>query len=93
MRILIFNGEGGISAKAWFHKLETYFWLNPMYEEDIIKLAILHMEGVVWDWWQYEKRMQNHTPIQTFEKLCQRILERFDPRDVDECFGKFAELR
>ena len=32
-------------ASAWLQKLSVYFQLNPMVEEDPLKMAIFHLEG------------------------------------------------
>ena len=40
-----FGGSSQISASAWLQKLSVYFQLNPMVEEDALKMTILHLEG------------------------------------------------
>ena len=39
------DGSSQMSASAWLQKLSVYFQLNPMVEEDALKIAILHIEG------------------------------------------------
>ena len=34
-----------ISSNAWLQKSSVYFQLNPMVEEDALKMAISHLEG------------------------------------------------
>ena len=46
-----FYGSSQMSASAWLQKLRVYFQLNPMVEEDALKMAILHLEGEASDWW------------------------------------------
>ena len=46
-----FDGSSQISASAWLKKLSVYFQLNPMVEEDALKMAILHLKGEASDWW------------------------------------------
>lgn len=41
-----FDGSGSISVQTWVMKADTYFQLHPMLEEEAIKFAALHMEGV-----------------------------------------------
>ena len=41
-----FDGSGVITAQSWALKVDTYFQLNPMPEEEAIKFAALHLEGV-----------------------------------------------
>ena len=38
-----FDGSSQMSASAWLQKLSVYFQLNPMVEEDALKMAILHI--------------------------------------------------
>ena len=40
-----FYGSSQMSASAWLQQLSVYFQLNPMVEEDALKMAILHLEG------------------------------------------------
>ena len=40
-----FYGSSQMFASAWLKKLSVYFQLNPMVEEDALKMAILHLEG------------------------------------------------
>ena len=40
-----FYGSSQMSASAWLQKLSVYFQLNPMVEEDALKMVILHIEG------------------------------------------------
>lgn len=41
-----FDGFGYTSTGAWVHKADTYFQLNLMLEEEAIKFATLHLEGI-----------------------------------------------
>ena len=40
-----FDGSSKMSYSAWLQKLSVYFQLNPMVEEDSLKISILHLEG------------------------------------------------
>ena len=46
LNLLSFDGSGVITAQSWVLKANTYFQLNPMPEEEAIKFATLHLEGV-----------------------------------------------
>ena len=46
-----FDVSSQMSASAWLQKLSVYFQLNPMVEEDALKMAILHIKGEASDWW------------------------------------------
>ena len=43
--ITSFYGSSQMYASSWLQKLSVYFQLNPMVEEDAMKMAILHLEG------------------------------------------------
>ena len=45
-----FDGSGVITAQSWVLKVDTYFQFKPMPEEEAIKFATLHLEGVVHEW-------------------------------------------
>ena len=40
-----FNGTGEMSAHQWLEKLNTFFILNPMTEEEALQFAIILLEG------------------------------------------------
>jgi hypothetical protein len=48
-----FYGSSKCLARSWVHKLDTYFQLNQMKEEDAIKLATLHLDGEAHEWWYH----------------------------------------
>ena len=45
-----FDGSCQSSANTWVQKLDVYFQLNPMVEEDALKMAILHLDGHANEW-------------------------------------------
>lgn len=45
----------------------SYFMLNPMMEEDAIRFATLHLDGIVYEWWQYGMATQGHGAITSFD--------------------------
>ena len=51
VKIPSFDGSSQMSSSAWLQKLSVYFQLNPMVDEDALKMAILHLEGEASDWW------------------------------------------
>jgi len=48
-----FDGSTRCFARAWVHRLDTYFQLNPMREVDEIKFATLHLDGDAHEWWYH----------------------------------------
>ena len=58
-----FDGSSQISASAWLQKLSVYFQLNPMVEEDALKMTILYLEGEASHWWFHCLRTLGHDQI------------------------------
>jgi len=72
-------------------KLDTYFSLNPMFEEEAIKFATLYLEGVAHEWWYHSMVRQGHGSITTLEEFSQRLIERFDRKDPETYFRELAQ--
>ena len=88
-----FDGSGSISAQAWVMKAYTYFQLNPMPEEEAIKFAALHLEGVAHEWWHHGTITLGHDQIKTYVEFTERLIERFDGKDPELNFKDLAQLR
>ena len=73
-----FTGSSQMSSSAWIQKLDVYFKLNPMVEEDAIKMAILHLEGEANDWWFHGPNTLGHDKISSYEYLMKELVEIFD---------------
>lgn len=93
MQISTFNGADGLSARAWLQKLQTYFTLDPMAEEDAIQFVALHFDGMAYDRWHHGLITQGHALVSTFDEFCQKGLTRFDKNDVEEYFKELATLK
>jgi len=46
-----FDGTAMCTTRAWVEKMDTYFQLNQMMEQEAIKMAALHLEGESHEWW------------------------------------------
>ena len=64
-------------ASAWLQKLSVYFELNPMVEEDVLKLAILHLEVESSDCWFHGLRTLGHYHILSYDGFSNALMERF----------------
>ena len=62
-----FDGSSQMSSTPWLHKISVHFQLNPMVEEDALKMAILHLEGGASDWWFHGLRTLGHDNILSYE--------------------------
>ena len=61
-----FDGFSQSSANTWVHKLDVYFQLNLMVEEDALKMAILHLEGDANEWWFHGLENLVHDQVKTY---------------------------
>ena len=87
------DGTNKISARAWLQKLQTFFTLNPMKENDVVQFASLHREDAAYDWWYHGMTTQGHDQVTTFDDFSQRVMDRFDLKDNDEYFKELSNLR
>ena len=78
-----FNGYAKCTASSWVQKLYTYFQLNPMDENEAIRMATLHLEGDGTDMWFHGLRTLGHDIVTTYEEFKRRLANRFDRRDPD----------
>ena len=80
-----------MSINAWLQKLSVYFQLNPMVEEDALKMAILHLEGEANDWWFHGIRSLGHDQISYYEEFSEALVEKFDRKYPKIPFKELAQ--
>lgn len=61
-----YNGLGDTSARAWVHKLDIYLSLRYMPEPEAIQFAVLHLEGIAYDWWHHGLVTQDHALVHSY---------------------------
>ena len=88
-----FDGSSQMSASAWLQKLSVYFQLNPMVEEDALKMAILYLEREVIDWWFHGIRTLVHDHILSYEVFSNALMDRFERKDLELPFKELAQLK
>ena len=66
-----------MSTNAWIQKLDVYFQVNPMVEEDALKMVILHIEGDANDWWFHGINTLGYDQISSYEDFSNALVERF----------------
>ncbi|XP_059073754.1 uncharacterized protein LOC131874408 [Cryptomeria japonica] len=93
LSIPYYDGTGKDSARTWVQKLDTYFQLNPMLEEDAIKYAALHLDGSAHEWWHHGMVTLAHNQIDTYAEFTERLIDRFDMKDPELHFMELAQLR
>ena len=60
MPLPTFDGSSQIFANTWVQKLDVYFRLKSIVEEDALKMAILHLEGDSNEWWFHGLKNLGH---------------------------------
>ena len=88
-----FDGSSQSSANTWVQKLDVYFQLNPMVEEDALKMAILHLDGDANEWWFHGLKTLGHDQVKTYGEFVDRVLERFEQKDLEFSFKKLAQMK
>ena len=64
-----FDGSSQSFANTWVQTLDVYFQLNPMVEEDALKMAILHLEGDANEWWFHGLKTLGHDQVTHMDNL------------------------
>lgn len=64
-----------------------------MPQEDAIKFATLHLEGVAHEWWYHGLVMLGNNNITTYAEFTDRLIERFDHKDPGMYFRELAQLK
>ena len=80
-------------ANAWIQKLDVYFQLNPMVEEDALKMAILHLEREANDQWFHGIKTLGHDQISSYEQYGIALVEKFDRKYLELPFKELAQLK
>ncbi|XP_059075327.1 uncharacterized protein LOC131875270 [Cryptomeria japonica] len=88
-----YNGTGDTSARAWVHKLDIYLSLRAMPEREAIQFAVLHLEGIAYDWWHHGLVTQDHTLVHSYTEFTERLIARFDRKDTELYYRELAHLR
>lgn len=65
-----FDESEKITAHTWLEKLNTFFTLSPMTEEDALQFAILHLEGAVHEWWHHRHISLVHQNENSYGEFC-----------------------
>ena len=62
-----FYGYSQMYSNACIQKLDVYFKLNPMVEDDAFKMTILNLEGEANDWWFHGINTLGHDHVSSYE--------------------------
>ena len=64
-----------------------------MVEEDVLKIAILHLEGEASDWWFHGLRTLWNYHILSYEGFSNALMEIFERKDLELPFKELAQLK
>ena len=77
----------------WIQKLYAHFQLNPMVEEDALKMAILHIEGEANRWWFHGINTLVHDHISSYEYFSKALVKRFNRKYPELSFKELEQLK
>ena len=88
-----FDCSSQMSTSARLQKLSVYFYLNPMVEEDALKMVILHLEGEASGWQFHGIRNLGHDHILYYEGFSNALMEIFERKDPELPFKELVQLK
>ena len=88
-----FEGSRGCSTRMWVQKLDTYFQLNPMTETYVIKFDTLYLDDEAHEWWYHGLVTLGHETNTSYSDFTQRLIGRFDKRDMEIQFRDLTQLK
>lgn len=67
--------------------------MRPIPEEDAIKFATLHLDGAAHESWYHGLVTLGHSSINTYNELTNKLIERFDTKDLEVKFQGLAQIK
>jgi hypothetical protein len=64
-----------------------------MTETEAISFVTLHLEGEAHEWWHHGRVTLGHSHIISYREFIERLMDRFDRRDLEIHFKDLAQLR
>ena len=64
-----------------------------MKEANAIRFSTLHLEGDAQEWWYHGLITLGHIDITSYQEFTQRLLDRFERKDLELHFRELAHLR
>ena len=64
-----------------------------MSEVDAIRFGVLHLDGAAHDWWYHGLVSLQHDQITSYQEFMERLIERFDRKDLEVYFLELAQLK
>jgi hypothetical protein len=88
-----FNGSNKSSSSTWVQKMDTYLQLNPITEVEEINIYTLHLDGEAHEWWHNGLVTLGHANVTSYVEFTQRVIEKFERKDIEIHFRELAQLR
>ena len=88
-----FDCSGKMISHAWIHKVDNFLSLKTMIEFKALKYATLHLDGAAHDQWTHDMITLQHNQITTYQEFMDRLIERFDKKNLEVYFWELAQLR
>jgi hypothetical protein len=76
-----------------YRSLDMYYKHNQMIETEAISFVTLHLEGEAHEWWYHGLVTLGHSRITSYREFTNRLMERFDRKDLEIHFRNLAQLR
>lgn len=73
--------------------MDNYLSLKPMSEEEVIRFATLHLDGVAHEWWYHGLITLGHRNITSYDEFTNLLIERFDRKEPEMYFRELAQLK
>jgi hypothetical protein len=64
-----------------------------MTEIEAISFVTLHLEGEAHEWWYHGLVTLGHSRITSYREFTDRLMDRFDRKDLEIHFKDLAQLR
>ena len=83
-----FDGSPKNLAQYWVRKLDTYFQLHQVLEEEALRVAVLHIQGKAYAWWLFESSSLKSVNISSYAKFTRRLVKIFDLINFETSWGQ-----
>ena len=64
-----------------------------MPEREAIQFAVLHLDGVAYDWWHHGLITQDHAMVHSYAEFIELLISRFDRKDTELYYWELAHIR
>lgn len=87
MDVPIFNGE---EAHGWIVRVERFFWINAVREEEKLDTIVIALEGRALNWYQW---WEEQTGELTWPEFKSAVIRRFQLELVQNPLGPLLSIK